>query len=427
MEEVMTASKEEQFIQRFEQVDYSRDVDFSRQKREEAFQQLQEMRFPDSKTEYWKYTRLNRILKGNYRLYPEVKELPSLELEGKYRLVFLNGYFAEALSNLPEQTGVHCRPLSEMKGDNDILRSGFGSLSKDGKEIFATLNTAFHQDGACLIVDEGVQMEEPVHIYQITTETDALSLPRHFIQLGKKSSARLACKTLSTVDGAAFTNSLTEIIVDEEANLEYDKVQQDESQAYQISCEEVWQGANSRFKINTFTLGGQLVRNNLNIDLQGSHTETWLNGLYLLKGTQHVDNHTFVNHAFPDCVSHELYKGIIDEKATGVFNGKVFVNRIAQKTNAYQSNANVVLTDDAAVFSKPELEIYADDVKCSHGSTTGQLDDEALFYLRSRGMSERTARGVLLKAFANDVLEFISNDSIKEEVKQKIEEFHSII
>jgi Fe-S cluster assembly protein SufD len=199
-----------------------------------------------------------------------------------------------------------------------------------------------------------------------------------------------------------------------------EKVQMESSDLFSFSDEEVWQGADSVFQINTLTLDGNLVRNDLHIQVQGEHAETHLNGMYMLNGQQHVANYTTVDHQVANCESNELYKGIMDDKSIAVFNGKVFVRQDAQKTNAFQSNANVLISDDAGVNSKPELEIYADDVKCSHGSTTGQLDDEALFYLRARGISERGATQLLLTAFMSDVLDKITVPSVKEKVFEVI-------
>jgi Fe-S cluster assembly protein SufD len=212
----------------------------------------------------------------------------------------------------------------------------------------------------------------------------------------------------------------TSISIEDGAHLSMTKVQTECNQNYHIASENVNQAQNSNFTINTLTLGGELVRNNLNISVNGQNCETNLNSAYILKDNQHVDNHTLVDHRVPNCVSNELYKGVIDGKATAVFNGKVFVRKDAQKINAFQSNGNVLLSDSASVNSKPELEIYADDVKCSHGSTTGQLDEKAVFYLRSRGLSEKQAREMLVQAFVGDVLEQL-DEPIRDFVNQVLE------
>jgi len=209
-----------------------------------------------------------------------------------------------------------------------------------------------------------------------------------------------------------FSNVVTELEVGDNAHLDIDKLQLENESALQIATEYVAQGRDSHFDINTITLDGLLVRNNLNIAVNGQNCNTHLNGMYLTLGRQHVDNHTIVDHRVPNCESFELYKGVMDENSTAVFNGKVFVRKDAQKINAFQSNGNVLLGENATINSKPELEIYADDVKCSHGSTTGQLDEEAVFYLRARGISEKAARHMMISAFVGDVLEKIKNEEV---------------
>ena len=219
----------------------------------------------------------------------------------------------------------------------------------------------------------------------------------------------------------SFTNSVAEFFLSTNAQIEYNKLQNKSGESYQIATEQVYQEANSNFTINTITLDGTLVRNNLNIEVHAEGCETNLNSIYLGKGSNHIDNHTIVDHLKPNCNSNEVYKGILDDNSVGVFNGKVFVRPDAQKTNAFQQNNNILLTDDAVINSKPELEIYADDVKCSHGSTTGQIDDEALFYLQARGISKKSAMNLMIAAFVKDALESISIESFKNYIDQKLD------
>lgn len=422
MSETLAIKNKDHFLSHFKNLDFSFDVDFSKKKREEAKKWVERLAFPSSKTEYWKYTRVNKLIKGDYHLnFPEGEIDVDLSIPTKNCLVLVNGYFSKELSWFSESEGVSFSSLSEAKESSQVLQQKFASISKDQEEIFAAINTAYHQDGAFLHLAKNASLSEPVFIIHIADDESALSNPRNLIVMEEGSQAKVVLKTISSQTGSSLTNMLTEVFVDRNAHLEIDKIQEESAKSYQIACEQVEQKKDSYFKINTFTLDGALVRNNLNIDLLGEHTETWLNGLYLLKSKQHVDNHTHVFHREPNCESHELYKGIMDDQSTGVFNGKVLVHREAQKTNAYQSNANMVLTDDATINSKPELEIYADDVQCSHGSTTGQMDEEALFYLRSRGMSEKSARAVMLNAFAADVVDQIGVDSVKEEIEAYID------
>lgn len=422
MSETMTLGVKSQFLSHFDNLDFSFDEAFSSEKRDRAKSALSQMEFPTSKTEYWKYTRINKIIKGNYKVsFPQNEVELDLAIPSKNCIVLINGYYSEALSFTESTEGVQFSSLSEAKKNNTTLQKKFASLSKDEEDIFSAINTSYHQDGAFLHVQKNVLTEEPFYIINLTDTDHVLSNPRNFIYMEEGSAAKVVLRTISPNTSNSFTNMVTEIFVAQNANLEMNKIQAEDVSSYQIACEQVQQASNSVFKINTFTLSGSIVRNNLNIDLLGQHTETWLNGLYPLKGKQHVDNHTYVFHREPNCESHELYKGILDDQSTGVFNGKVYVHREAQKTNAYQSNANIVMTEEASINSKPELEIYADDVKCSHGSTTGQLDEEALFYLRARGLSEKSARTVLVNAFASDVIEHISIESIKDEIESFID------
>jgi len=220
----------------------------------------------------------------------------------------------------------------------------------------------------------------------------------------------------------SFTNNVSEFFLNPNSQVEYNKIQNKVGESYQISTEQVYQRKDSNYTINTITLDGTLVRNNLNIDVDAEGCETNLNGIYLGKKQNHIDNHTVVDHLKPNCNSNEVYKGILDDNSVGVFNGKVFVRPDAQKTNAFQQNNNILLTDDAVINSKPELEIYADDVKCSHGSTTGQLDDEAIFYLQARGVGKRSAINMMITAFAKDALERVSITPLKEYIENKIED-----
>jgi len=421
MNETVAIKTKSYFLSHFEKLDFSHDEDFSLEKRDRALAILKNLEFPTSKTEYWKYTRVNKIIKGDYSTaFPENEIEVDLSVPSANCIVLINGYYSEELSFFKAQEGVRFSSLSAAKKEDNTLKKKFASISKED-EIFSVINTAYHQDGAVLHVDKNIKAEEPYYIINLTDASNILCNPRNFFFMEEGSEAQIVLKTISLEEGTSFTNMLSEIFVERNAKLELNKVQNDGENDYQIASEQVAQATDSVFKINTFTLGGAIVRNNLNIESLGQNTESWLNGLYPLKNKQHVDNHTHMFHREPNCESHELYKGILDDQSTGVFNGKVFVHREAQKTNAYQSNGNIVLTDDATINSKPELEIYADDVKCSHGSTTGQLDEEALFYLRSRGLSKKSARAVLVNAFASDVIDHIGVDAVKEEIEAFID------
>ena len=422
MNETVKMSTKDTFLSNFNLLDFSFDEDFSKDIRSAAKNTIEGLEFPTSKVEYWKYTRINKIIKRDYSISaPENKVEIDLSVPSKNCIVLINGFYSEELSFFESEVGVTFSSLSEAKKNSSFLKEKFNSLVKKD-EIFAQINSAYHQDGAFMHVEKNVQAEEPYYILNFVDDSNILSNPRNFVFLEQGANVKVVLKTINTANAGSFTNMVSELFIEKNAHFEINKIQNEADDSFQIATEQVVQADDSTFKINTFTLNGAIVRNNLNIDSLGKNTMTYLNGLYPLKGKQHVDNHTYLLHREPNGESHELYKGILGDSSTGVFNGKVFVHREAQKTNAFQSNANIVMTDSATINSKPELEIYADDVKCSHGSTTGQLDEEALFYLRARGLSKDSARAVLVNAFASDVIEQIGVESVKEEIEQYIDD-----
>lgn len=390
------------------------------EKREDAFlthrnaahKVLEDLTFPTRKTEAWKYTPLNDLLKQSFSTTAsaeliDIKPFLIPGLDAKL-LVFINGIFNESLSD--EIISDTITATSIKKADKE---KRFNTIA-DNQTIFTAINTAYFTDGAYIKLSDKTIAEKPIHIIHIATESNASIQNRNLIFAGKHSELEVIETFISTRSGA-FINSFSEIFVNENAKLKQEKIQN--SDVYLINRAAVYQEKNSKYSINTITLKGSLVRNDITVLVDGENCETILNGLYLPHDKEHVDNHTVVDHLKPHCESKELYKGIIDDKATAVFNGKVFVRQDAQKINAFQSNANILLSDDANVNTKPELEIYADDVKCSHGSTTGQLDEESIFYLRSRGLSEKSAVQMLLHAFTDEVIEKIENEALKQYVE----------
>ena len=364
---------------------------------------------PTTRTEAWKYTRVAKLGKTNYSSEPaQVDSIdPFLIAKKATTVVFINGHFSEEFSSDEMPEGISISPLSAcLEGEipeSTILLEG---------EIFSALNTAFLTDGILIDIDAKVNLETPIQIIHILKGEASLSNFKTIINAGDFSKATIIQGFFASEADKAFANVTSEISVGKNAHLTIDKIQYEAENTSHISTEQVAQEKDSTFTINTITLNGGLVRNNLNIDVNGENCTTNLNGTYLLKGKQHVDNHTVVDHKVPNCNSNELYKGVIDDQSTAVFNGKVFVRPDAQKINAFQSNGNVLMSNDASVNSKPELEIYADDVKCSHGSTTGQLDEEAVFYLRARGLSEKSARKLMISAFIGDVLDQVENEEV---------------
>ncbi|NVK64688.1 MAG: Fe-S cluster assembly protein SufD [Flavobacteriales bacterium] len=370
---------------------------------------LKTNQLPTTRMEAWKYTRVAKLGKTNYR--SSEASIDSVEnytiAKDATTVVFVNGHFSEELSSNEMPEGLSISPLSAcMEGEIDST-----NLVLEG-EIFNALNTAFLTDGILVDIDAKAVIEKPIQIIHVLKGEATLSNFKTIIHAGDFSKASVIQGFFAEDAEKAFANVTSEISVGTNAFLTLDKIQYEAENSSHICTEQVSQEKDSTFTINTITLNGGLVRNNLNIEVNGENCETNLNGAYLLKGKQHVDNHSVVDHKVANCNSNELYKGVIDDNATAVFNGKVFVRKDAQKINAFQSNGNVLLTDNASVNSKPELEIYADDVKCSHGSTTGQLDEEAIFYLRARGLSEKSARQLMVSAFVGDVLEKIENEDV---------------
>jgi len=379
---------------------------------EQAERVLLSTDFPTTRQEAWKYTRVGRIAS----IYAKKKNgiitaLPA-ELtidDNAITVVFENGKLITDLSTASYTAGLTIKPLSLCNASE--LRTIGKNVQLDA-EPFNALNTLYMNDGLYIQIAENAQIDRTIQIIHVTTGIETVSNIRHVIHSGKFSKASVIQGYFTSNAESSFTNVVTEVDVCDNAHLTIDKIQYEKEGNFHIATEQVEQAKDSHFTINTLTLNGTLVRNNLNIKVHGVNCETHLNGAYLLKDNQHVDNHTTVDHSAPHCASNELYKGVIDGKATAVFNGKVFVRKDSQKINAFQSNANVLLSENATVNSKPELEIYADDVKCSHGSTTGQLDEEAVFYLRARGISERSARQLMVSAFIGDVLEKIENEQV---------------
>jgi len=402
--------------------------------REAALSQLQQIEVPTTKVEQWKYTNVKSLFKQE--LTVQQPNLEPLSIDGleqfgaELKLVFVDGYFSPLHSNTTlENTdaAIEVKPLANARIENvDDLQS-FNQLN-DSVSIFSVLNTAFNFEGSFIKVGKNQKVESPVLIVNYTSGKETVAQPRNSIvcESGSEIEVLYVQKSLNATS-SGLTNILTEIWVGENAKVDF-QILQDVAENQQIVQNTFVQQLNdSTFTTGNFTFGGKLVRNDLNIKVDGQNCDTHLNGIYHLNGKQHVDNHTVVDHTTPNCESNENYKGIVNDNATAVFNGKVFVRREAQKTNAFQSNQNLLITDDATAYSKPELEIYADDVKCSHGSTTGQLDEEALFYLQSRGLSTTTAQKLLITAFTQEALELVKNEGFREMVREAIENKSELI
>jgi Fe-S cluster assembly protein SufD len=407
--------------------------------RKDALNQLETLAFPTTRSEEWKYTDVSSIFKQNF--IPAVNsKLPDVSKEtvAKCRfndfdchlLVFVNGIFYPSLSEISElPKGIFVTNLSSFAKEKPEVLSQFFSSHNKIENAFTALNTAFSSDGLIVIVPDGKILEMPVQALFINTSDKELILsqPRNLIVAGKDSQVSVITNYTGFGSGNYFCNTVTEVLLDENAVVDLYKVQNESDDSFHIEKMQAYQKKNSVFNHYNIVFGGSIVRNDINSILDDENIETHYYGLYLANGNQHVDNHTFVDHAKPNCMSNELYKGILDGNSNGVFNGKIIVRQDAQKTNAYQQNKTILLSKTAKIDTKPQLEIFADDVKCSHGATVGHLDDVSEFYIRSRGVPKELAKSMLIRAFANDVIEKIKIEPLKEQLNHMIfEHLHQV-
>ncbi len=404
-----------------------------RSRRKEAIERFRALGLPSKKLEFWKYTDVGRALRrGDYRpaLGEEAPDLARSEVAPflipglvAHLAVTVNGRFdaeLSALDELPE--GAVVTSLAEAGARHaGVFEQHYGRYAGYEEQALTALNTAFARDGVFVYVPKGTALDKPIFLlHLVQAEEGRLLQPRHLFVAEEGAHARIVERQAVLSGAKVFVNGVTEVFTGERAHVDHYRIQDEGATTSQVQTLHAHQARESVFDTLTVTLSGGLVRNNLIAVPAAEHCETHLYGFYLGSEAMHVDNHTIVEHAAPDCFSSELYKGILGGRSTGVFNGRVHVHPDAQRINAYQSNKSIVLTDTANIYSKPELEIYADDVQCSHGSTTGQLDEEALFYLRSRGLSKDRARSVLLRAFAGDVLAKVKIDALRAWLDERV-------
>ena len=394
------------------------------QVRREAIARFAGLGFPTTHREEWKYTNVAPLARIPFRpagyvlngLTQEKLSRFLLSDPGSSCLVFVNGHWCPGFSSLEElPQGVYVGSLAAILENNPArVEEHLARYGAFQEHAFVALNTAFLNDGAFVEISPGLVFEKPIHLLFISTVSDTATVthPRNLILAGPGTQATIIESYVSLEDGVYMTNAVTEVVVGENAVITHCKLQEESRQAFHIATLQVQQARNSTFASHSISLGGGLVRNEINAVLGGEGIHCELNGLYAVNGSQHVDNHTLIDHAQPHCTSHELYKGILDDKASGVFNGSIVVRQDAQKTNAIQRNKNLLLSKDALINTKPQLEILADDVRCTHGATVGQVDQEAIFYLRSRGIDEEAARRVLIHAFAREVIERIKVEAL---------------
>ncbi len=421
-------TKKDMLLESLNELDFSNEPQFAQELRKNAKNALEKLEFPTSKTEYWKYTRIGKIINKTYGIQHEVSNsnidisnylIPELNAN---IVVLVNGFYREDLSKIESENGLKIDALKKVIKQSDFfIKDHLGEIAKVENELFIALNTLCFTDGIYINVDNNAVIEKPIHIINITNSNNLISNTRTIVKAHDNSSVKIIESFVNLQGEESFTNNVSEFFLNPNSQVEYNKIQNKEGESYQISTEQVHQLKDSNFTINTITLQGTLVRNNLNIEVEGEGCETNLNGIYLGKDKNHTDNHTMVDHLKPNCNSNEVYKGILDDTSVGVFNGKVFVRPDSQKTNAFQQNNNILLTDNAVINSKPELEIYADDVKCSHGCTIGQLDEEAIFYLQARGVGRRSAINMMITAFVKDALGRVSIPALKNYIDTKID------
>ena len=400
--------------------------------RTEAIKTFEEKGFPTKKDEAWKYTPLNKVLKTDYSVFPkqdntlefkDIKQYFVNDIES-YKIVFVDGKYASHLSKTTHEGMDICLLSSALNKTKYrlVIENYFNkAATNDG---ISSLNTAFAQEGVFVHIPKNTIVQKPIQILFFSTgnESAIMHQPRNLIVVEENSHLQVIERHQSLTDNPVLTNSVTEVFAKKRAIVDYYKIQNDKQSASLIDSTFINQRQESHCFVHTFSFGGKLTRNNLNFSQNGERINSVLKGVTIIGDKQHVDHSTLVHHIEPNCESHQDYKGVYGDNAVGVFNGKVVVEKEAQKTNAFQANNNILMNDKATINTKPQLEIFADDVKCSHGCTIGQLDDSAMFYLRSRGIPEKEAKALLMYAFANNVLDSVKIPEVKQRINKLIAE-----
>ncbi|SFZ89737.1 Fe-S cluster assembly protein SufD [Flaviramulus basaltis] len=398
--------------------------------RNDAIKIFEEKGFPTKKEEDWKYTSLNKILKEDYSVFPkqenaieynDVKKYFIHDIDS-YKIVFIDGKYSSHLSQTTHDgmdiclmSAAFTKPKYRL-----VIENYFNKAAS--KDSLSSLNTAFSSEGAYIHIPKNKLVEKPIQIIHFSTGNEAATMlqPRNLVVVDENSHVQIIERHQSLTSNAVLTNSVTEIFANKRAIVDYYKIQNDNSNASLIDNTFIKQKQESVASVHTFSFGGKLTRNNLNFYQEGERIDSTLKGVTIIGDNQHVDHNTLVHHIEPNCESHQDYKGIFDENSTGVFNGKVVVEKEAQKTNAFQANNNILISDKATINTKPQLEIFADDVKCSHGCTIGQLDESALFYMQSRGIPKKEAKALLMYAFSNNVLNSVKIPEMKQRITKII-------
>lgn len=398
--------------------------------RNAAINDFEQLGIPQRKGEAYKYTSLKALFNKEYSLFPKKEtDISYSDIQrflvhqiDAYRVIFIDGIYSSHLSQTTHDKFDVCLMSSALNNPKYavVIENFYNKLAvKDG---LTSLNAAFAKEGAYIHIPQNIAVEKPIEIVYFSTGNEAqlMTQPRNLVVVGENSQVQIIERHQSLSDNAVLTNSVTEVYAAKRSLIDWYKIQNDHLNASLIDHTFVEQKDNSEVSVHTFSFGGKLTRNNLNFYQRGEHCNSILNGVTIIQGKQHVDHATLVHHTAPNCESFQEYKQIFDERAVGVFNGKVLVDRIAQKINAYQQNNNILVSDTATINAKPQLEIFADDVRCSHGCTIGQLDDDALFYMQARGIPKKEARALLMFAFANSVLENVKIPEIKTRITKLI-------
>jgi len=397
--------------------------------RKKALQSFEDLGFPTTRHEEWKYTNVSPLLDQNFEISEpyqpgllskdKVNEFKFTDLEDQ-TLVFVNGHFAAELSDSSAIPGeIEILSLQDaFKKNPDRFSEHFTKLAEVSDQSFISLNTAFVQDGTYINIPQNFKLEKPIHLIYLSfaDSKPVVSFPRNLIIAGNSSEVSVIESFVSLGSGSYFSNAVSEIVLHENAKVERIKIQNESEQAFHIAALQARQARDSRFIDHNISLGSAITRNDINSEFKGENGYCELNGMYSGNHDQLLDNHTTIDHAVAHCDSNELYKGILDDKSAGVFNGKIYVRPDAQKTNAIQSNNCILLSDQATIDTKPQLEIFADDVKCTHGATIGQLNEDAYFYMRTRGIEKANARKLLIYAFASEVVDKIRHEPVRQRI-----------
>lgn len=404
--------------------------------RREAAARFREQGLPTTELESWRFTRIDAIRDTAWTPAPdEAASLPAEQVEALGvrgldgpRLVFIDGCYAPRHSTLNKAgKGVSVAPLTEAMADGHpmhaIVREHLAKYARQETDAFAALNTALMRDGALVRVATGTRAAAPITLLYVSTSSGEPTMchPRNLVVVEDGASAQVVEDYVSLAREAHFSNVVTEVFVGEKADVEHYLLERESHAALNVSLLRIEQRAASRFASHSVLTGGALVRNNVHPVLTGEGCHSLLNGLYVVDGRRHVDNQMFVEHAAAHCDSRQYYKGILNDAARAVFAGRIKVHKGAQKTDAVQSNRNLLLSDDAQANTMPQLEIYADDVKCTHGATIGQLDADAVFYLRSRGLSRAAATAMLVRAFAGESLERMGLEPVRQAIERELD------